>query len=329
MTLDVVIPTLNRCNLLAAAIDSLLAAPRPGDLHVTVTVVDNGSSDNTRAVAERAASSPSRPVRYLLEATRGQAHALNSGIAATRGELVGLVDDDETVGESWYSAVWREFQDPGIDFIGGPYIPALAAPPPAWLPRHKVGVVGWSELSPTRKRYGDELPGASLGGGNAVMRRSLLDRVGPYRTDLRGHHDTEMFDRFLSSGAHGVYVPDLFIHHHIPASRLQKSYFRRWVWTAGLAYACMGKEEPRSVLGIPAHAVRKVGERALRTSIEYCTRPSGVAAFEAELDFRNSVAFACGCFQYRNQRRLALHRGGQRTAGPAERAGAAVQKPAK
>ena len=117
------------------------------------------------------ATTHERLLSALPPATRGQAHALNSGIAATRGELVGLVDDDETAGESWYSAVWREFQDPGIDFIGGPYIPAWAAPQPAWLPRHKVGVVGWSELSPTRKHYGDELPGASLGGGNAVSAR--------------------------------------------------------------------------------------------------------------------------------------------------------------
>lgn len=56
-TLDVVIATYNRSILLSNALKSLLAATRPKGLSISVTVVDNNSTDNTRAVVKDIAAS--------------------------------------------------------------------------------------------------------------------------------------------------------------------------------------------------------------------------------------------------------------------------------
>ena len=50
MKLDVVVPTFNRSRLLQATIASLLRAPVPAGLEVSLLIVDNNSTDDTAAV---------------------------------------------------------------------------------------------------------------------------------------------------------------------------------------------------------------------------------------------------------------------------------------
>ena len=86
MKISVVIATRNRAALLDGALASLRA--QLGAPEIEAIVVDNGSSDATRAVAERHAAT------YLFEARPNRALARNAGIAAATGEIVLFVDDD-------------------------------------------------------------------------------------------------------------------------------------------------------------------------------------------------------------------------------------------
>src|SRR5512144_1396384 len=80
MRLDVLIPTHNRAAMLPRALESLLAARRPATLDVGVTVVDNLSVDNTRAVVESFMPRFGGQLQYLYEEKPGRSHALNTGI---------------------------------------------------------------------------------------------------------------------------------------------------------------------------------------------------------------------------------------------------------
>ncbi len=292
MTLDLVIPTLNRSHWLRTAVESLFAADIPAGLQVTITVADNGSTDDTRQVVEEIAARAPVPVRYVFEPVRGHARPLNAGIATCTAELIGLIDDDEKVDPGWFRCVYEAFQDPGLDFIGGPYIPDWEASPPEWLPRQASGVISCFSLSPTPKRYGSELPGGSLASGNAVIRRSLLQRAGGYRTDLGSHHDMDMYLRLMKLGANGMYRPDLIIYHRIPADRLRKPYFRRWVWRAGLAYAVMQQFTGRMILGVPLYMIRRTLTLSATVATEWLLRRSSAGRrFEDQLDWISSVAY--------------------------------------
>jgi glucosyl-dolichyl phosphate glucuronosyltransferase len=300
VTLDVIIATHNRCSLLKGALASLLGVPIPEGLQVTINVVDNNSSDETARVVGDIASSAALPVRYLFEPRKGQAFAINTGVESTNGDLLGLIDDDEQIDPSWYLRIFETFQDSSLDFIGGPYIPLWGAPKPGWLPRQATGIIGWLELSPVPKRYGEEFPGAALCGGNAVIRRSALIRTGSYRTDLGGHHDLEMFERLLSSGAQGMYLPDLVIYHHIPPDRLRKKYFRQWMWRAGVAYARMpGRTAVRKIVGIPRYVIKQVLQSLARTGVRWIIPDSAHSRLEAELDLIYSISFAYTSFRLR------------------------------
>jgi len=52
MNLDLLIPTYNRACLLHKCIESVISANHPRDLSITVVVIDNGSSDDTKRVVE-------------------------------------------------------------------------------------------------------------------------------------------------------------------------------------------------------------------------------------------------------------------------------------
>ena len=160
------------------------------------------------------------------------------------------------------------------------------------------------EFSSTPKRYGTELPKANLAGGNAVIRRSVLNRVGPYRTDLGSHDDQDMFERLLLSGAKGIYLPQLIIHHWIPRDRLEKRYFRMWTWRAGLAYARMEEidDDTATIAGIPRYLFRKMSQSLIQTSWRSLLPNRKSSQFEAELDLIHSLALACGYFRLRKER---------------------------
>lgn len=92
MDISVVIPTRNRAQKLRRTLDGLCAQSLPS-VAFEVLVVDNGSSDDTRAAVagylDKAAN-----WKYLRESKPGAAAARNSGIRASQGEIVLFLDDD-------------------------------------------------------------------------------------------------------------------------------------------------------------------------------------------------------------------------------------------
>ena len=261
--LDVVVPTYNRSQLLRRTISSLLQAPVPAGLDVTIFIIDNNSKDDTESVVLEIQSNSTRPLVYLKETKQGLSHARNAGICAGTGDIIGVIDDDEEIGENWYAVVAREFADQATHYIGGPYLPNWAVPAPAWLPPGYHGVIG---VSPARDRspFGESFPGILMS-GNAVVRRSAFDRVGLYSTKLGrsgkgllSSEDLEFYLRLLRAGIQGIYVPELIIYHHIPESRLTRKYYRRWCFWNGVSHGISDRDlkaPVRYTLGIPRHLI--------------------------------------------------------------------------
>ena len=261
MRLDVVIPTYNRQQSLSRTLESLERARVPPALSVSVTVVDNNSTDNTRLMVE-GWKDRLPGLNYVYEKRQGRSFALNAGIRATSGDLIGFIDDDEEIDESWYETIHDIFTTRKVGFIGGPYIPKWEIDPPNWLPKKYCGVLGDIHAGDEILPFDENYPGILMG-GNAVLKRTILNEVGLYMTSVsrRGKlllagEDEDMYQRLLMAKANGLYIPHLRIFHHIPAERLTKRYFRRWCFWRGVSSAVLDRARPADVtylLGVPRY----------------------------------------------------------------------------
>lgn len=293
MKLDIVLCTYNREATLRRTLESIADAEQPTGLHTNILVVDNNSRDGAAEVVRQAIRRGGPSVRYLLETRQGKGYALNTGVAAADGDLIGLLDDDEEIHPQWLAVVYNWFRKPDVDFIGGPYVPKWPCPPPEWVPADYRGVIGWQEAGDAVREFSAESPDLLLSGGNAVIRRAVLGRCGPYATDichtrerLLTGEDADMYERLLAAGARGFYLPDLIIFHHIFPERLTKRYFRRWAFWRAVSFGMLYKRQPPGepkVLGVPRWQYRVSALGAWKRARGWFGYPPA-PAFGGELD---------------------------------------------
>jgi glycosyltransferase involved in cell wall biosynthesis len=261
----VLICTYNRGNLLGETLDAI--AKIRTALAWEVVVVDNNSADHTRSVVESRQANYPVSLRYLFEPRQGNSFGLNTGIAATHATIIAFTDDDVRVAEEWLQEGCAPMlSNPAIDYTGGPVRPIWEAPPPPWVDQTRSdlwGTLAILDYGPTSFVF-EERKRVPLG-ANMAVRRTLFDRVGyldpdlgRIRNSLRGQAQAEFFCRSRNAGARGLYVPAMAVEHHVPASRLTRSYFRRWWFMKGSGRHRLEQIHPTTELGIDLSHVRKI-----------------------------------------------------------------------
>jgi glycosyltransferase involved in cell wall biosynthesis len=208
-------------------------------------------------------------LRYLFEPRQGKSVALNTGLAATDATFVRFTDDDVRVSEGWVDASCRSMRaDPGIDYTGGPVLPIWEGPRPAWFDQKRPDLWGTlAILDYGRDRFVFEDRRRVPLGANMAVRRSLIDRIGGFDPDLGrrgnsllGQEQAEFFCRSREIGARGLYVPEMSLHHHVPAKRLTRDYFRRWWFWKGVSKSRLEQRHLVTELGVDlAHVPRVFG----------------------------------------------------------------------
>lgn len=112
--ISLIITTYNAARYLVEAVDSALAQTYP---NLEVIVVDDGSTDDTRAVL-----SPYRDrVTYIHQPNQERSVARNNGLAAATGEYVSFLDSDDVVAPEKIAdlaAVLEAMPDYGVAYSG-------------------------------------------------------------------------------------------------------------------------------------------------------------------------------------------------------------------
>jgi glycosyltransferase involved in cell wall biosynthesis len=302
LTLDIVIPTFNRGYMLGDCLEAFFAADPARNLDWRITVVDNNSADNTKEVVQSFSAKYGEKVRYLFEQKPGRSTALNCGISASDRKLIGMIDDDEIVDRTWLTVIEDCFQDQTLDYIGGACLGLWRTERPPWLPPGYAGVLSADDperLPKQRESFANE--NLFLQGGNSVVKRALFERVGLYAgnlgrsaTGLGSCEDHDMFDRFKTSGANGLYAPDLIIHHIVPPERVTRSYFRKWAWDRSLSLAQLDRIAPQKVAYLGRIPRYLLGQTLRGTSRLVSGNPA--LRFAVELDWRSLLGFIYGAY---------------------------------
>jgi glycosyltransferase involved in cell wall biosynthesis len=294
--------------MLERAVRSVLAARPASSLTVRVVAICNGCTDDSLdRMRQVMAEAPGR-VEFIWERRRGKSTALNVGIARSSADLIGMIDDDEEVAASWLEVVADAFRDPTLEFIGGPYIPVWRDRQPDWLPPDYLAVIGSADAGPEKRAFGPEFPGI-LKGGNAVVRRTALARVGGYAEELGpgpsqrlfSCEDEDMYLRLLESGARGEYRPDLVIYHHVSAERLTRNYFRQWCFWRGVSRGIMSPWHPSQVAhvaGVPRFILGLATRGALSLLADLARRRPRTERFRDELRIWDAAGFLYGRHVY-------------------------------
>ncbi len=232
-TLSIVIATYNRAASLLRALESLSLQTLDPD-QWEVVVVNNNSTDDTPAVVTAfSGDHPELQIRLLKEPVQGLSPARNAGIRVSRGSVIAIIDDDETVNPEFAAAYVAFFEGhPEAAGGGGAVVPVYECDPPRWLtPWAARPITGQLDLGPDVRPFPK---GKYPPGGNMAVRREMLDRYGLFdpalgRTGTKplGGEEKELFGRLRAGGEAIYYIPGAVINHYIPTEKLTPDYFDR------------------------------------------------------------------------------------------------------
>ena len=224
---SVVVPAYEEELLIEQCLRSILRSDHP---HLEVVCVDDGSSDGPYDRMRDVAAGDPR-VRVLRQENAGKGAALNSGIAASSGEVLVLVDADGLFRPDTLTRLLRGFRDARVGAVCGNDRPvnldrvltrllALISHVGTGLMRRALDVLGC-------------LPVVS--GNIGAYRRDVLDRVGPLRTDTLGE-DLELTWRVHRAGFGVTFAPDAVVYAESP-STVRGLWRQRVRWARGLLQA--------------------------------------------------------------------------------------------
>lgn len=238
-SVSVVIPTytMERWDFLGATIASARAQSlAPLDV---VVVVDHNPDLFARATRDL-------PDVTVVENTgaRGVSGARNSGVKASRGDVVAFLDDDAVASPEWLATLLRHLLDPEVVGAGCRVDGLWEGVRPAWFP----GEFGW-----TLGLSYEGMPKAPLAVRNVwtcamVVRRSAFEMVGGFRDDFGKvgtrslPEDTDLCLRIssaLEKKDNWVYDPTTAIGHQVPAARATFRYFLSRCYLQGWGKAAM------------------------------------------------------------------------------------------
>jgi GT2 family glycosyltransferase len=204
-----------------------------------IVVVDNGSSDDTRACVARSSAADPR-IRYVSEPEPGLSRARNRGLEAAATPVIVSLDDDAEPAAGWLAALQRALEESDAAAIGGPILARFEEPPPPWL-AGALRVLSAQDYG-ERRRAIDRPP--YLFGGNLAIRKADLEAIGRFDEAFgrRGElllqgEDIDLCERFLAAGKRLLYEPGAVIYHWISAERFAPAYWRKRAFDTGRTLA--------------------------------------------------------------------------------------------
>lgn len=205
-SVSAVIPAYNCARFLPLAVESIRRQTMPVR---EILVVDDGSTDETADVVRRLGAD----IRYCRQENAGPSAARNLGVANANGDVIAFLDaDDEWLPNAVEKQTGVLKRYPDVALVTGDMTAVDetgASIAESWFARHGIS-------SEVRTWRGEPVPNAVaeivrcnfVGTSVAMVRRSVFQSLGGFRTDLRYGEDLELWARIAVK--HGVVcLPDV------------------------------------------------------------------------------------------------------------------------
>lgn len=203
LSVSVVVPVYNAGQYLGEALASISEQTLPD---FEVLVVDDGSTDDSLAIAHSVAEGDAR-FQVWTQPNRGGAAARNAAIRAAKGKLIALADaDDVQLPERLELQVARFRRDPGLTVLGGAARIITRAgddgPTLRFATTHGDIAATLSTL------------GTCINDPTAMFRRDAFIAAAGYREKLRSAYDYDLWLRMLPDAAFANLPEVLTLYRH-------------------------------------------------------------------------------------------------------------------
>lgn len=232
--ITVCICTHQRPALLQRLLDALAHQQTQGLCWFDVVVVDNDAARSAWPVVQACMQRGSFPMHYDVEPHKNIALARNRAVAASRGDYVAMLDDDEVPGPSWLANLYNTLLQHRATAVLGPVLPHFESTPPTWVvrggfcerPAHATGTV---LRDSTQTRTGNVL----------LCGIALRSEPGPFdaRFGRTGGEDVDFFKRRLQQGDRIVWCHEAAVFESVPPERTTRRYFLKRALLRGVTNA--------------------------------------------------------------------------------------------
>ena len=233
-----IICTHNREKYLGMAINSLLAQDYAD---FEAVVVDNGSTDRTRAIVE--SYQPHPRLKYIYEPVLGLSIARNRGAQETTAPLLAYLDDDAVASPQWLRVLVSAYANQEKLAIAGGKVTLIwpeGMARPEWISDNLAGGLGAYDLGEAAVDI--QQPGLTPRGLNYSLRRTFLEQVGGFDANLGrvgkkllSNEELYMTELALKNGWQVAYLPEALVAHHVAPERLNPGWFLQRSWWQGVS----------------------------------------------------------------------------------------------
>lgn len=239
MVVSIIIPTFNsRVDYFKRVLDAVVEQRRRYSGLVELIVVNNASTDCSYLDL---IDSCGTTIKVIKEEQPGLTNARLAGLAASTGEVLIFVDDDNVLARDYVeTATLFAQENPDVGAFGGRTIAEYEIPPASWIAEFAglLAVVDHGD-SVRVHRAADRYPAAAPIGAGLVLRRAaamawvdaldkrsvnILDRTAGA---LTSGGDNDIVISILKADYSVAYVPALSLLHLIAQGRLQPQYLGR------------------------------------------------------------------------------------------------------
>ena len=182
MKVSIITVSLNSENTIAQTIESILSQTYND---IEYIIIDGNSSDGTVEIIK---TYRDKIFKFISEPDNGIYDAMNKGIAQATGDIVGILNsDDFYVNNAVIEKVIREFNSRGVDSVFSDLV---------YVSRNDTSKVvryfDSSQFKPALLSYG-LMPAHPT----FFVKKSVYEKYGVFRTDLKNAADFDLLARFL------------------------------------------------------------------------------------------------------------------------------------
>ncbi|TDK39643.1 glycosyltransferase [Rhizobium deserti] len=206
---------------------SLFGLDVPAATELRLIVADNDVVPSARDLVDRLRDRSPFPIAYVHCPKSNISIARNACLAASDGDYLAFIDDDETAGRSWIAELLARAKDSGADAVLGPVRAIYDGKSAGWM------------------QSGDFHSTMPVWVGNTIKTgytcNVLLDMRSPHVTGRTfalslgqsGGEDTHFFTQLTESGGRIEFAPDAVVTEPVPAKRASFAWLAKRRFRSG------------------------------------------------------------------------------------------------